>query len=187
MDTLEKLQGLQAQYLAEAEALFGPKINCEFEGVIPGNVSSPKFLYGSVPYDKSRKAYMIIINLAAAEQNYKDGIFQLSHEIVHLLSPVKDQEKEAVNYLEEGMATYFSKLITDRDTDDNEFAANAISQKEQYHQAYKLYFELHQIDENAVKKLREVNPSIPSLSREDFIKAGLELEDDFVNLLLKKF
>lgn len=186
-DILEHLRKLQVDYLFEAEKMFGAKIDCEFEGVIPGNVTSPKFTYATVPYDRSRKAFMIVLNLTGAEHNTKDAILQLSHEVVHMLSPVKDENDNAVNYLEEGIATYFSKYITDRDTSDSEFAIGAIKSRENYHEAYELYLSLHQADENTIKKLRLVNPNLSSLTREDFSNAGLNIQDSLIELLLRKF
>ncbi|MCX2584794.1 hypothetical protein [Pedobacter sp. MR22-3] len=186
-DTLEKLRELQVKYLMEAEELFGPKTECNFAGVMPGNVSSPKFCYAAVPYDRSKKAFMIIINLSNAEKNFKDGILQISHEVVHMLSPEKDDNDKAVNYLEEGMATYFSKIITDRETSDQEFATSAIKGKEKYNEAFELYLSLHEIDKDAVKKLRLVNPSLASLTALDFRQTDIKIEEEMIERLLRKF
>lgn len=87
----------------------------------------------------------------------KDGIFQLFHEVIHLLSPLdKNDEANEANYLEEGMTVYFSELITTRETGDPDYCKNEAAKHPEYQKAYQFYTKLLAIDGNAVLKLRGV-------------------------------
>lgn len=139
-------------------------------------------------YDFLTEEYFYKIELCGKAINDRtDGIFQLSHEVVHLLSPVEQVHGNEVNYLEEGMATYFSKLITERDTGDYEFCQAAIANQAKYLLAFELYEALTAIDKYVVKKVREITPVIAAIQPGDFEKAGITVPPDLIEALLKKF
>ncbi|MGN6396669.1 MAG: hypothetical protein ACTHMI_13955 [Mucilaginibacter sp.] len=68
---------------------------------------------------------------------------------MHLLSPVvqdtDENDPNCVNYLEEGMATYFAKRVTERETEDYSFCNNAMLQDEKYFTAYMRYMSLKKL------------------------------------------
>lgn len=183
--SIEDYQKLQPQYLAKAEKMFGPKTEYSFIGVYY-HALGPR----TILCEKDQKGtmyYMIQLCRQGAE-NLIDGIFQLSHEVVHLLSPVEiDKEENQVNYLEEGMAVYFSKVITESETGDVGFCEAAIAKHPQYLKAYELYSALIVIDNNAVIKLRQITPVIANIQPQDFAAADLKIPEQLIHELLTKF
>lgn len=85
------------------------------------------------------------------------------------------------------MATYFSKVITERDTGDYEFFSVAMTNHNKYLHAFELYEALAAIDEYAVKKVREITPVIAAIQPEYFEKVGLIVPKNLVEAFLKKF
>jgi len=182
---MQEYERLQYEYLTEAEKIFGPKIDYGYIGL-----GYHKFAPRTLLYSKDTlngKNFFKIELYRKALDDRKDGIFQLSHEVVHLISPVEQVNGNEVNYLEEGMATYFSKIITERETKDYEFCAIMFGKSPNYLKAYMLYLSLIEIDKNAVKKLREITPVMAKIQPEDFIKAGLNIDEELVEALLAKF
>ena len=105
------------------------------------------------------------------------------------MSPVEQDEDEGneVNYLEEGMATWFSKKITEEETKDFEYCEPAIAKDEKYKKAYDLYLKLIAVDKDAVKKLRALQPVIAQIQPGDFANAGLAVDKELIAALLEKF
>jgi hypothetical protein len=182
---MQEYETLQYEYLAEAEQLFGPKTDYGYVG-LEYHKFAPRTLLYSKNTETGRNFFQVQLFHKAADDR-KDGIFQLSHEVVHLISPVEQIEGYEVNYLEEGMATYFSKLITERETKDYDFCALAFGKSPQYLKAYMLYMSLVEADKDAVKKLREITPVIAQIRPDDFSKAGLKVDKELVDALLAKF
>jgi len=182
---MQEFEQLQYQYLAEAIDLFGPKIDYEYIGLFYHNFAPRVVMHD---YDFLTDSYFYKIELCGKAINDRtDGIFQLSHEVVHLLSPVEQVDGNEVNYLEEGMATYFSKLITERDTGNYDFCAAAIANQHNYLLAFQLYESLAAIDKFAVKKIRHITPVIAAIQPDDFEKAGITAPPDLIEALLEKF
>jgi hypothetical protein len=182
---MEDYKGLQVQFLAEAEDMFGPKTEYKFVGIFYHN-ASPRMMHYDTDFLTGERFFKIDL-CGKAINDRTDGIFQLSHEVVHLLSPIERGEDEGANNLEEGMAVYFSKLITERETGDHEFCDAAIEKYPNYVKAYQLYLELIKIDENAVKKVRAIRPVIDDIQAGDFAAAGIEVPDDLIQELLGQF
>ena len=187
MKQMEEYDTLVYTYLEEAQKLFGNKTEYIFEGVSYNN-STPKLILTDSCFLTGEKAYIIELN-GNAVNDRKDGIFQLSHEVVHLLSPVEQDEDEGnlVNYLEEGMACYFSKSITEKETADLEYCQLQFEKHEKYKKAYELFVSLLEIDKDAIKKLRAITEVISQIKSEDFEAAGLKVDKELVNALLSKF
>ena len=182
---MQDYQALQFDYLAEAEKMFGPKTQYEYSGLSYHNYA-PR----TVLCDSSILAGYHIFKIqlhGKAINDRKDGVFQLAHEVVHLLSPVEQVDGNEVNFLEEGMATYFSKLITERETGDYEYCETEMAKHPKYLKAYQLYLSLIDVDKDAVKKLREIVPVIANIQPEDFAKAGLAVSPGLIAELLAKF
>ncbi len=182
---MQDYETLQYEYLAEAEKLFGPKTDYGYVGM-GYHKFAPRTLLYSKDTITGRNFFQIELYRKALDDR-KDGIFQLSHEVVHLISPVEQVDGNEVNYLEEGMATYLSKIITERETKDYEFCATMFSKSPRYLKAYMLYLSLVEVDKNAVKKLRKITPVLAQIKPEDFVKSGLKADDELIEALLTKF
>lgn len=182
----EYYQELLPILLMEAEELFGKKNKYHYAGLSYHNFP-PKVILCEDQLQFGVEAFKVLLNGKGAFQNRTDGIFQLSHEVVHLISPIEQDEGNEVNYLEEGMACYFSKVITERETDDKDFCDQAIHQFPKYQKALILYNELREIDEDAVRKLREVCPIIAKIKPIHFEEAGLDIPANLIENLLEKF
>ncbi len=181
----KELEVLQYDYLARAEKIFGPKTDYGYIGLGYHKFAPCTWLYSQ--NSVTGKNFFKVDLYHKATRDRKDGIFQLSHEVVHLLSPVEQTEGNETNYLEEGMATWFSKLIIEQETKDYEFFTTAFGKNPQYLKAFMLYTSLIEADKNAVKKLRRITPVIAQIKPEDFIKAGLNMDEELVEALLAKF
>jgi hypothetical protein len=182
---MQEYEVLQYQYLAEAEQMFGPKIAYGYVG-LAYHKFAPRTLLYSKETTTGKNFFQVELYQKALDDR-KDGIFQLSHEVVHLISPVEQTEGNEVNYLEEGMATYFSKIITERETQDYDLCVSALGKSPKYLKAFLLYTSLINADKNAVKKLRAITPVIANIKAEDFIKAGLRVDEKLIEALLAKF
>jgi len=182
---MQEYEELQYQYLAEAEEMFGPKTSYGYVG-LAYHKFAPRTLLYSKNTETGKNFYQVELYRKALDDR-KDGIFQLSHEVVHLLSPVEQTEGNEVNYLEEGMATYFSKLITEQETQDYDLYPSVLKKSPKYPKAYLLYTSLIAADQNAVKKLRAITPVIANIKPQDFTKAGLNVDPKLIETLLAKF
>ena len=182
---MQDYQTLQFDYLAEAEQMFGPQTEYEYSGLSYYNYAARTELC-----DSSMLAGHPISKIqlhGKAIDDRKDGVFQLSHEVVHLISPVEQDEGNEVNYMKEGMATYFSKLITEYETGDYEYCDTAMAKHPKYLKAYQLYVSLAETDKDVVKKLRETTPVIANIQPEYFTKAGFIVNTVLIDALLAKF
>ncbi|MFD2247288.1 hypothetical protein [Pontibacter ruber] len=163
------------KYLAEAESLYGPRMtNYIYAGIELVAEGGPRTWY---PQNK----YVVIQLTHSTASNLRQGIFQLSHEVIHLLSP---NGMSTTNNLEEGLATLFSKKVTDRDTGDEDYAEISIAPTKYYY-PYTLVSQLLDINPDAVIELRKVQPMISSITKGDFLKANLEIPEELIEELVK--
>ena len=163
------------KYLLEAESLYGTRTkDYEYAGVELNETGPPKVWY---PWNK----FILIQVSQTTANNTRQAIFQIAHEVVHVLSP---NGRPTTNNLEEGLATYFSKIVTDRDTGDNLYATNCI-QLTKYLKPFQLVEKLLATDPDAIKKLRKFQPVIGTITKQNFLDAGLNLEDDIIDELIK--
>lgn len=127
----------------------------------------------------------IVIQLAINSlDNNEIACFQLSHECVHLLSPTG---RLKANYLEEGLACYYSKIYMDKEF--NLDTTSWIYEIEKYKIAYELVAKLISSNENIIKKLREIEPSFYNISF-DLLRYKVDKEiltDDEIKLLVTDF
>jgi hypothetical protein len=174
--------------LKEVIGLYGPRVGkVRFSSIIFDKVERPELDYeeffNEIPPDKKK------VNIAMTpdtKQNWEKGLFQLSHEVVHLLSTLAFDDDQVVNNLEEGVAVHFSKIYTEREAnDDKNF--NAPTHRTGYHYAYNLVEQLLAIDDDAVKKLRKQQPFFQRITAADFVKAGLLVDDKLITELLANF
>jgi hypothetical protein len=173
-------------YLAKAEEIFGPKTAYIFAGLEFHNGGPQMILSERLLIEEFKQGFEIKLNSHTLHDR-REGIFQLSHEVVHLLSPVEQNEGDEANILEEGMAVYFSKIITVSETDELVYCLEAINKRPNYKNAHNLYLKLSEIDPDAVKKLRAIEPVIANIQPEYFNQAGVPADPELIASLLSKF
>jgi len=158
-----------------------------------GEIHSDFFLLGiEFKDDGPRIQYQnpkyIIIHLTP--QSLDDefiAYYQLSHEVYHLLSPTGIYDP---NNLEEGLATYFSKLYLDSLKKNVFNWENATKADSRYYNAYLLVDKLLQIDPDVIKTVREKYPTIKTshLTIKEFEAVmGNKMPKDTIVELLKPF
>jgi hypothetical protein len=163
------------KFLEDAETLFGKRAqNFIYAGIELTTNSHPQVWY---PLNK----YVVIQLPEATAFDWKKAIFELSHEVIHVLSP---SGKAKVTNLEEGLGAYFSTLITDRYTKDVNYAISSLRQSKYYY-PYQLVAQLLQIRHDAIVELRKMQPVLDKVTKEDFKKAKLDIPQDLISELLK--
>jgi hypothetical protein len=113
--------------------------------------------------------YVSIMLSDGAQQNLSCALFEMAHEVVHVLSPSGTATAPVV---EEGLATHYSHMISER------FALNQRSRIASYLKAEQALRALLNADDKALWKLRQSRPKfhkwdadfvrevIPSVSRD---------------------
>ena len=163
------------RYLLEAESLYGSRTkDYEYVGLELNDGGPPKVWY---PLNK----YIVIQVSQATANDTRQAMFQIAHEVIHVLSP---NGQPTTNNLEEGLATYFSKIVTDRDSGDNLYALTSILETK-YLKPYELVDKLISLDPDAIKKLRKIQPVLGQISRQTFIEARIAMADDIIDELIK--
>jgi hypothetical protein len=163
------------KYLLEAECMFGPRTSdYTYAGIEFIETGPPKIWYPNFKF--------VVIQLSkTTAYDFKQGIFQLGHEVIHILSP---NGQPTTTYLEEGLATFFSKLVTDRDTGDTSYAIDSITPTK-YKNSYEFVKNLLQINSNSIIELRKVQPVIGQIIKDDFTKANLLIPDNLIEKLIR--
>lgn len=136
------------------------------------------------PFDSDKRKHLIIQLTKKASKNEKEALFQLSHEVIHVLSPAG---KEGSSVFEEGLATYFS--IANMKTLNYDIDERYISEKK-YQQAYKLIDNLYKNfphTEDRIKTLRGQVKRIRDITPEQFSHAFSGLNKKYATLLAKKY
>ncbi len=150
-------------------------------GVEFSNLNQPEIWY---PFISQKRKHLIIQLTKSASKNEKKALFQLSHEVIHLLSPAG---KEGSSVFEEGLATYFS--ITNMKTLNYDIDESYINEKK-YKQAYKLIDNLYKNFPNTddrIKTLRGQVKRIRDITPEQFSYAFTGLNKKYATLLAKKY
>ena len=150
-------------------------------GVEFSNLNQPEIWY---PFISKNRKHLIIQLTKSASKNEKEALFQLSHEVIHLLSPAG---KEGSSVFEEGLATYFS--IANMKTLNYDIDENYIAEKK-YKQAYKLVDNLYKNfpnTEDRIKTLRGQVKRIRDITPEQFSYAFTGLNKKYAALLAKKY
>lgn len=161
------------EFLKEAETLYGDRTKDFVYGGIEFNETGPRIWF---PYNR----YTVIQLTPDTANDLSKGIFQLSHEVVHLLSPLGKNE---TNVLEEGLATYFSKITTDKHFP-GDYAINGITPTN-YLAPFEFVRELLAFNPNSIKELRKIQPLIGLISKEDFKKANIAVKEALIDNLVK--
>jgi len=130
--------------LHKAETLYGPRDTSYFFAGFEFGPTNPRVWY---PGDRKH----IVIQLSSiARVSFPHAIYQLAHEVVHLLAPSGGRN---ANVLEEGLATHFSEIYLQE-------AANIVIHPgiPSYAVARDLLRQLLSIDGDAIRKLRQREP-----------------------------
>jgi hypothetical protein len=163
-------------FLDNAQVLFGARdSSIAYGGVEIANNPSPQVWFPSFEYGN----YVVIQLTPTVLQNHTQAIYQLSHEVIHVLSP---NGTNSTNNLEEGLAAWFSVHITDKYAGNRDYAIRDL-EKSPYHRPYQLVSNLLTQDPDIIRKARLTQPLISQVCKEDFFGAGLPFSKDNVTLL----
>jgi hypothetical protein len=163
------------KYIEEAEQLYGSRTQTYIYGGVEFIADGPPKVW--YPLNK----YVVVQLTSSAALDLKQGIFQLAHEIIHVLSP---NGQATANNLEEGLATYFSKVATDRDTGDPAYALHCITLSK-YLLPYTLVSQLITAVPDAIQRIRAVQPVLGLVTKQDFVQAGIVVNPGLVDDLVK--
>jgi len=105
--------------------------------------------------------------------------YQLAHECVHLLSPTGARN---ATVLEEGLATYHSRIYLREN-----FALDWSAGIQSYNLACSQVEELLAVDQNAIKRLREKEPTISHISADIIVSLYPQFSKDLAQALEQKF
>ena len=163
--------------LFEAEALFGERdkvwtilgVEIYMEGEFPQNW---------YPGGNERK-HIVFQLISPADIDEVSANYQLAHEVIHSLSPKIGTE---ANVLEEGVATWFAKYYVKKN-----FNVLRGEGRESYKNAREKVEKLLVVDENAIKKLRAVEPCFKKMTVDTFERAGLFHDKELIGELLTSF
>ncbi|WP_046482371.1 hypothetical protein [Pseudomonas veronii] len=159
--------------LQEATSLYGPRdmswtiLGVEFGLDIP-----------QIWYPGSRKDVVVQLGKRALDDTLQ-ACYQLAHESIHLLAP---SGSNLAPVLEEGLATVFSE-----DYLKTKFGRVYTSQTPSYQVAAILVRDLLSADPQAVKKLREVEPSFTKMTQETFDAVKVTVSEGLIQKLLQPF
>lgn len=130
-------------------------------------------------YPGNCKSIVIQLNINALNDEHR-ACFQLSQEVVHLISPTG--KRDATN-LEEGLATYFGDQYMKKNFPDSPWRI----EKKSYLKVKKLVEELLTIDPEIIKKVREGQPTISKIKKEDLISVNDKIKKSSAEELTKDF
>lgn len=151
---------LALEYLDKAQELFGPQIEgIDFRSVYIHN--KPAIIY-------LEKDFSVAITLSPRyEESDVQLVYQLTHEVCHLLHPTIDpitKVKDNAIVLNEGLSTYFSILMTSEYCDSEILIEATKQHSPNYYEAYLNVKTLLEIDIDLIKKLRAIEPKIDRLT-----------------------
>lgn len=178
------IEGIAQHYIAIAEEMFGPRcaewkyIGTEF------NDMGPHLRY----YPEERS-----VGISLSEKARNDEIqlhFQLSHEVCHLLYPttcVETKKQEKPSILNEGVATYFSILAVEQFGVTTEVIKSLREYNPNYYDALALTCQLIEADNQAILKLRSIQPKLNKVEIQHFKMVGLDIPEELMSKLLDTF
>jgi len=150
-------------------------------GIEFSNLNQPEIWYPAL--SEGRK-HVIVQLTKKASQDKKSALYQLSHEVIHLLSPAG---KDGSTVFEEGLAVYFA--ITNLQAMNYDISERYISGKK-YKQAYKLIDNLYKNFDNTeerIKKLRKQTKRTRDITPRQFSTAFGGLNKKYAKLLATKY
>lgn len=162
----KQLQEIVYELLDDAQNLFGRMLDdWTFYGIEINNMPPCLVYYpdtGHITVSLSKKVI----------SDEKQLLFQLSHEICHLLHPSRERESPILYntlVINEGISTYFSVFKIGQYFDCEEDLINNLKYYyKDYYFAYTCVKDLLQIDPDAIKILRKKVPRVDKLTESDF-------------------
>jgi hypothetical protein len=174
------LTSLLGYFLREIEDLFGKRdptwtpLGIEFCGVVP------QIWYPGFPESRH-----IILGLSESAATHPDqALFQLAHETVHLLDPLPGVPS---NFLEEGMATWFSLRAVKRFQLYRGLSYERIITNKRYQEALSSYVESIKLKPTYVKTLREQKINVKMLRSRDMLHVNPDMGCQKADILCSSF
>ena len=130
-------------------------------------------------YPGNRKDIIIQLDFSAA-QDMHQACYQLAHETIHLLSPSGGQN---ANNFEEGLATYFSHYYMRTQFNQPNWRSPVPS----YQRAVNLISPHLNSVPNAIRRMRESQPAISSITADELCLEFPELTSDGAQFLVQRF
>lgn len=159
---LDQMKSQAALYLGRAEAQFGLRDQSwTFIGV--GFHKNGPHIW----FPEWHERWVQIQLNSNCQQSLDQALYQLAHEVIHLLSPNKHTP---ANMLEEGLAVKFS--IEEPQFSSEQYRKNATDyiltdpSASQYGNAYRLVERLLQLRPNAIQRLRSIQPNFYAMTTE---------------------
>lgn len=174
-----------AQALTEAEKRYGKRdMSWTLAGVEFTNEAQPKVWY---PFSYDGGRFILVQLTQGTVCDEKRALFQLAHEVIHLLSPAGPGE--ATTVFEEGLATYFSIQYAQEQGVD--ISPNYIS-SEKYSKAYDAIAALYASDNNdlidrQIRQLRKKKASLAMLTKTDIKAHFPQIDDALAGYLAEEF
>lgn len=171
----EVIDLLAKEMINEAVKIFGPISESEWafrrvsivEESNPHLYYPPENMYYPFPSPKH-----VDINLTkSVNNNFEELIFQLAHEVLHLICPTGDPY---TSNLEEGLACYFSKMMLIKYVGNDEYFEKSLTKTSPYYKPYLATSRILEHDKLSIKNLREVQPILKDITVDDLVKVGIE-------------
>ena len=175
----QELRRRQLDMLNMAEDFFSPRDQSYTILSIEFRDDGPYIWYPEI--GDGQEKYITIMLSTSAAQKMSQACFQMAHETVHLLAPVRIED--ATN-LEEGVACYFSLYYMEKEL--NEPKWNYTGMKS-YARVLELVRPRLEEDRYCIRRLRERQPSFRDISKEELRKEFPELTEEEVCFLTSKF
>ena len=171
-----------SEILHNAEQRYGKRdASWTLLGVEFSNLNQPEIWY---PFISDGRKHIIIQLTQKASTDEKEALFQLSHEVIHLLSPAGT---EGSSVFEEGLAAYFS--IINMQALNYHIDQDYIAEKK-YKKAYQLIADLYKNFEQTeakIQQLRQQTDKTSNISPKQFTEAFSGLSKEYAILLAKKY
>ncbi len=165
------LWDLQMKLLSKAEDLLGPRD-------VTKTICQPQFTDDGPRLRNTADLRGAFTELSrASEYNWHTALFEMAHETIHLLNPTVGN----TNYLEEGVAVYFSLSLAP------EYRAHVHNSHPKYQEALKLVKLLHVSPFEAAKLIRQRFGALSKPSAEDLGTIFVSLDSDTSTALTKTF
>ncbi len=157
-----------------AEELFGPRDNSYTILGIEFASDGPQIWY------PGNRCHIVIQLDFSAGTSMSRACYQMAHEAVHLLSPSGGRN---ANNFEEGVACYFAAHYMKKEFAQSHWTPCLSS----YQHALAIIKPRLDEDKHCVRRLREHQPSLRDITKDDIIKEFPDLTPDDVDFLVSKF
>lgn len=177
---IERLRGEIPRLMSRAEELFGPREPGWEAPELHQMAQGPMAVAAVQP---SR----VLIFLNSVILSFDQGLYQLSHEIVHALG--HNNQTEA-NMLEEGAAVWFSLYGHEYPMQGYlaaaEYRLSAPDGPTNYFDALKLYNEMNAVHPGAVRKIRQADPRLDRQTPASLRQLLPEISQDLAGRLCER-